>query len=311
MSSAVASSQAPKPDDSAGSGGAGQGSSGATAPTPSNGHAQQATPSSAATSLSPPSMTSIPPHMQQILMSMNKEKLQQMVVRMKTLQAAGETEQSSQEYANLVNTFATFSSADAKPGRRHRKRYYRAAFQSNGSACDSLGRQADDAAAPATSVSEAAKGSDAPTSSSAEAVGVSTVPTSTFSSAQLAALKTQIIAFKMLARNVALPAQLQAALLDPNSAIDEIKEQLEVQVEDLGIDGKVVEAGVNSHLAAEKMKKSEAAPAPERAPSPVDDPSSSVYPYNAYRHPFTYLSKPSLGAEDLTATKQQRLLCQV
>ena len=165
-----------------------------------------------------------------------------------------------------------------------------------------------DAAAPATSVSEAAKGSGAPTSSSAETAGITTVPTSTFSSAQLAALKTQIIAFKMLARNVALPAQLKAALLDPNSAIDEIKEQLEVQVEDLGIDGKVVEAGVNSHLAAEKMKKSEAVPAPERAPSPVDDPSSSIYPYNAYRHPFTYLSKPSLGAEDLTATKQQRLL---
>lgn len=170
MSSAVASSQAPKPDDSAGSGGAGQGSSGATAPTPSNGHAQQATPSSAATSLSPPSMTSIPPHMQQILMSMNKEKLQQMVVRMKTLQAAGETEQSSQEYANLVNTFRYFQqvqsmrqqqgerirahlsqqsraltvmlcSAYAKPHRRHRKRYFRA-FQGSGSACDSLERQA-------------------------------------------------------------------------------------------------------------------------------------------------------------------------
>lgn len=54
------------------------------------------------------SVTSIPPQMQQILMSMNKEKLQQMVVRMKSLQAAGETEQSSQEYANLVSTFRYF-----------------------------------------------------------------------------------------------------------------------------------------------------------------------------------------------------------
>jgi hypothetical protein len=107
MSSAVASVQpSPNADESRKTNGTGNG---VVSQTPSNGQtAASNTSSSAVAGLPQPSMTSIPPHMQQILMSMNKEKLQQMVVRMKTLQANGETEQSSQEYANLVNTFRYF-----------------------------------------------------------------------------------------------------------------------------------------------------------------------------------------------------------
>ncbi|UZJ54341.1 hypothetical protein CBS101457_003661 [Exobasidium rhododendri] len=279
-----------------------------------------------------PSTTSIPPHMQQILMSMNKEKLQQMVVRMKTLQANGETEQSSQEYANLVNTFRYFQQVQSM--RQQQARLQHQAGQTNGSSADSS--KAAEASTPSTSIAEGggvtvmssstdssqSVSSALPSSAGMEGAATSTVPTSTFSTAQLAALKTQIIAFKMLARNVALPAQLKAALLDPNSVIDEIKEQMEVQVEDLGLAGKVAEAGVESHLAAEKVKKSSSSSSSikdkeasktagqqvQRAASPQDDPSSSVYPYNAFRHPFTYLSKPSLGPEDFTATKQKRLL---
>jgi ATP-dependent helicase STH1/SNF2 len=177
--------------------------------------------------------------------------------------------------------------------------------QSNGVSVPEPAKPASDTAN--TEIDATATKSD----STSTAAAAATLPqSSTFSSAQLAALKTQIIAFKMLARNVALPAQLKAALLDPNSAIDEIKEQLEGQAEDLGIAGKILEAGIDSHLAAEKAKSGGDNDARKvtRAASPEDNPQSAIYPYNAYRHPFTYLSKPSLGPEDLTATKQQRLL---
>ena len=33
-----------------------------------------------------------------------------------------------------------------------------------------------------------------------------------------------------------------------------------------------------------------------------------MYPYNAYVHPFSYISKPLLEDDEYTATKQQRLL---
>lgn len=136
-----------------------------------------------------------------------------------------------------------------------------------------------------------------------------------------------------------LPAHLQAAIFSPDKAIEELKKET-ADVQELGVAGKVAEAAVTSHLAAEAVKASQqvkaegqaprstpdgaakeaasseagtsqappAAKEPVRAPSPVDDPTSSVYPYNAYTHPFSYLSKPSLGRDDYTATKQQRLL---
>lgn len=283
-----------------------------------------------------PSLSSIPPQMQQILMSMNKERLQQMVARMKALQAAGETEQSSQEYANLVSAFRYFQQLQAIRQQQTKANQQQGA-QSNGvPSTDSISANpAPSASTPGAkdSTSTPPKATVAPsitentttTENNGTAIAdgklkangevtadpaPSLAPSSNFTPAQMAALKTQIIAFRMLARNVPLPSQLRSALLDPNSAIDDIKAKLGESVENLGVTGKIVEAGVNAHMAAEEAKKELAAQIEEipRPPSPQDDPSSEVYPYNAYRHPFTYLSKPSLGADDLTGTKQQRLL---
>ncbi|CCU98428.1 unnamed protein product [Malassezia sympodialis ATCC 42132] len=41
---------------------------------------------------------------------------------------------------------------------------------------------------------------------------------------------------------------------------------------------------------------------------PADDPSSKIYPYNAYLHPFTLLAKPALSGGNDLASLQQRLL---
>ncbi len=52
-----------------------------------------------------------------------------------------------------------------------------------------------------------------------------------------------------------------------------------------------------------------AAVAPASAPreEPVHDPSSKIYPYNAYMHPFTFLARPG-GPDQYLSTNQQRIL---
>ena len=67
--------------------------------------APQPTPRPNAPSVNTASLLSqLPPQAQQQLAGMNKEKLQQIVVRMQELKAQGQTEQTNPEYASLVQT---------------------------------------------------------------------------------------------------------------------------------------------------------------------------------------------------------------
>lgn len=271
---------------------------------------------------------------------MNKEKLHQMVSRMKTLQAAGETEQSSQEFANLMTAFRYFQQLQMRQqqaravvagsgGQQQQQQQQQQAAtsakqpqQQNGAPLSDVPASGSPgpASAPTPAAAPAPKGDAKPdekASDNAQAIpgqgGASVAPTS-FTSEQMSALKAQVVAFRMLARNHPLPEQLRATLLNPNGAIDDIKAQLGDTVEDLGIVGRIAEAGVNSHLAAQEVKKASGSsstiqkPEISRPQSPKDDPASEVYPFNAFRHPFSYLSKPSAGPDDLAASKQQRLL---
>ncbi|CEH13379.1 snf2-family atp dependent chromatin remodeling factor snf21 [Ceraceosorus bombacis] len=182
---------------------------------------------------------------------------------------------------------------------------------------------------PSAQTSSPANGSSTPVSKPTVTAAPVTAPhgasqsTSVFSKEQLDTLRAQIVAFKLISRNVPLPAHLHSALLDPNQAIDDIRGGLP-DLTAAGDAGKVAEAGIALHLAAtngSEEEKSKATTADEtgeagasqsaevsRPTLPSDDPSSAVYPYNAYRLPFTYLQRPTTGSEDLTATKQQRLL---
>lgn len=244
------------------------------------------------------SETNIPPQMQQILASMNKEKFGQMVMRMKTLQAAGETEQSSPEYASLLNTLRYFQQLQL---RQQQARANSADSSDPSTSKTNLTASASTSAAPAHSA-------DGPTDTKPSDNG-SLKETSLLSAEQMSALKAQIVAFRMLARNHPLPDQLKTILLGPNSAIDDIKINLGDSVESLGVVGKIAEASVNAHLATEDAKK--VSPSKSNLPrpsSPKNDTDSEVYPFNAYRHPFSYISKPSMGPDDLSASKQQRLL---
>ncbi|WFD33315.1 RSC chromatin remodeling complex ATPase component [Malassezia cuniculi] len=112
------------------------------------------------------------------------------------------------------------------------------------------------------------------------------------SNEQLAALQSQVSAAKQLARNQPLAAQLQKAALDGRDAATATS-----------VANKVADAAIESHAAAVASQAAEG----KRGESTRPDPSSAVYPYNAYVHPFTLLNKPTSKGSDI-ATLQQRLL---
>ena len=150
-----------------------------------------------------------------------------------------------------------------------------------------------------------------------------------FTPDQLNALQTQIIAFKLISRNQPLPPNIQDAILSADRASEAGSSKGSPKdAEPLASATKVAAAAVASNEGAQATKdakqagQNEAGPSAKppaksaadiakqigRPASPKDDPASSIYPYNAYLHPFSYVSKPLLQDNDYTATKQQRLL---
>lgn len=137
---------------------------------------------------------------------------------------------------------------------------------------------------------------------------------------QVTALRSQISAFKQLARNQPLNTRLQESVQDGKSApggggvTGADAASLTAKVADAASDSHVAALSVNGTSA--EASSSETREKPERAEKtsttaedePHDDPSSAVYPYNAYVHPFTLLQKPTLKDGGDLATFQQRLL---
>lgn len=134
------------------------------------------------------------------------------------------------------------------------------------------------------------------------------------SNEQLSTLRNQVGAFKQLSRNQPMSAQLQDAVQDTKPDQGEAS---------ASVTNKVVDAAADSHAAllaangpeavkqgASSKTTKDATPTQDapRAETPKDDPTSPVYPYNAYLHPFTLLAKPSTKAGDDLSSMQQRLL---
>ncbi|PWZ03180.1 hypothetical protein BCV70DRAFT_229513 [Testicularia cyperi] len=320
---------------------------------------------------------------QQMLAGMTKERLHGMIARMQQLKASGVNESTSQEYATLVNTLKMFQQYQAMRQQQAVAMQARAAQQTgirdtaaSATALPSVpspSQMPNGSAPPST----AATSSTAPSVSTPTATGDSAVTSTNgitvkteestsralspanFTPDQLNALKTQIIAFKLISRNQPLPSHLQEAILaaDRESEVQDVKKT----GEPLTSASQIASAAIASQAAADAAAKDKAnqAAKPAEAPidaakeasakavddkagdnksvsvdatatadadahqdkatqpeiveiprpaSPKDDPSSSIYPYNAYLHPFSYISKPLLHDSDYTATKQQRLL---
>jgi ATP-dependent helicase STH1/SNF2 len=143
-----------------------------------------------------------------------------------------------------------------------------------------------------------------------------------FTPDQINALRAQIHAFKLISRGLPVPEPIQQAIRVPNNAIPDLEKLLQGQ----DINSRVVDSAVKIHKGAETptpngldasnhdtvktedqdtMLNSADMP---KGPFLEDDANSGIYPYNAYRHPFSHLKRSPETDPTLFATRLQRLL---
>jgi ATP-dependent helicase STH1/SNF2 len=149
--------------------------------------------------------------------------------------------------------------------------------------------------------------------------GPSVTPVS-FTPEQIGALRAQIMAFKLVSRGSPIPDHLQHAIRVPNTAVPELEKLLQ---------GPDVPSRIVDN-AAKIQKGIVAPPPPSEPPVPVEikeehgppiDPAdlpkghfpedavtSDVYPYNAFKLPFSHLERPPDVDPTMFATRLQRLL---
>lgn len=118
---------------------------------------------------------------------------------------------------------------------------------------------------------------------------------------------------------MAVPEHIQQAARIGSQAAPAIEKMLQPQdVTTRVVDSAVkVHKGVNNEvetvvteetLKAEELEALKNHPDMPKVPFLEDDVNSGIYPYNAYRHPFTYLSRDTTGNPSLFATRLQRTL---
>jgi len=150
-------------------------------------------------------------------------------------------------------------------------------------------------------------------------------PTSpiSFTSDQINALRAQIQAFKLISQGQPVPEQLQHAIRPHTNVTVDLEKILAPS--DVGT--RIVDAAVkmqkgvvpptaaaadNQKVTEVLVKDEEAASAPNPsitlADVPERDKNSGIYPYNAFRMPFTHLTRPSDTDPSLFATRLQKLL---
>lgn len=144
-----------------------------------------------------------------------------------------------------------------------------------------------------------------------------------FTQDQISALRAQIQAFKLLSRGLPLPESMQQAIRVQNTVISD----LEKVAQPSSIPNKIVDAAVKSakgepslpatpaaSTGAEDIKAEEVDVAPinpadlPKGPFFEDNVNSGIYPYNAFRHPFSHLKRATENDPPLLATRLQRLL---
>lgn len=171
-------------------------------------------------------------------------------------------------------------------------------------------------------------GSSTPTSITSGPVPSSFTTTSqtpvSFTGEQINALRAQIHAFKLIARGLPVPDNIQQAIRVPNNAIPELEKFLQApdvssRIVDSAVKVAKGEPGtpvpVTVLTAAEENVKAEEQdivainPADlPKGPFLEDDVNSGIYPYNAYRHPFSHLKRSTDADPSLFATRLQRLI---
>ncbi|KAJ7356681.1 SNF2-family ATP dependent chromatin remodeling factor snf21 [Mycena albidolilacea] len=128
-----------------------------------------------------------------------------------------------------------------------------------------------------------------------------------FTPDQVNALRAQIHAFKLITRGMPVPENIQQALRVPNNAVPELEKLLQGS----DVNGRVVDNAVRVAKGepVDDFKDEDIDPADlPKGPFMEDDVNSGIYPYNAYRHPFTHLKRPAEADPKLFATRLSRLI---
>lgn len=187
--------------------------------------------------------------------------------------------------------------------------------------------------APALAPPPASAPQNAPPSVTSGPVPAAPLPPSTpvsFTPDLMNALRAQIMAFKLISRGTPLPEHLQHAIKPRNS----VAADLDKSLAPADVNSRIVDATVKMQKGTPptfpapapptqgpvteqptQEEESPAAPLPNISPSDLpkgpfleDDTNSGVYPYNAFRLPFTHLTRPADVDPTMFATRLQRLL---
>ena len=134
-----------------------------------------------------------------------------------------------------------------------------------------------------------------------------------FTPDQISVLKAQIYAFKCLSRGTPVPDNVQQAIQFPNNAVAELDKSLQgADVASRIVDSAVkVQKGTSVEPTAylsPAVKAEDASGDPSKARFLPEESNSSIYPYNAFRHPFSHLKRNTDMDPTLFATRLQRLL---
>jgi ATP-dependent helicase STH1/SNF2 len=137
---------------------------------------------------------------------------------------------------------------------------------------------------------------------------------------QIAQLRTQVHAFKLLNAGVPIPPHLQTQLVQAGIENDFIPGQLSNGSLSADMEGKLVDAAIDVRAAAEGKRMAtggggagesltgNAVASSSALPYAMEsDRNSGIYPYNAYTHPLTSLQRPPI-TDSLFALKQQKTL---
>ena len=144
-----------------------------------------------------------------------------------------------------------------------------------------------------------------------------------FTTDQINALRAQIHAFKLISRGQVVPEHIQQAIRVPNTAVADLEKVLQApdvpsKIIDTAV--KVAKGEPGTPIIATTILREGTVKPEDADTTPIDssdhpkgsfledDVTSGIYPYNAYRHPFTHLRRPADMDAPQFATRLQRLI---
>ncbi|GAA6031503.1 hypothetical protein JCM8097_006487 [Rhodosporidiobolus ruineniae] len=194
-------------------------------------------------------------------LALSNDKLRQVIARIQQLKAEGQSVETSTELATLTKLVLAVQMTRQKQ-------------HANGTA-------PSDSSTPAALLSTS---TSSPTpANTADRAASSSPPVVPFTPEQHATLKCQVVAFKLLARNQPLPPALSAALSTPAKALE-----FAARLPDGSADAPTTGKDGELDLPDPKVER-EKALAAEPPVEDVEDPTSAVYPFNAFLTPLEML----------------------